>query len=225
MWETETATHTHIESKRECEFVNDKVRTREREREWKREREREREKQTDKQKQNLNVIGPKKDWVCEKKKQQHTSTERENKCVCVCMCGWMCVWEREGERERERMLLIVEARCVMRVNGVRSMRQGILKGEGSLYHWPPIWLVWNQLYANWQFLFLFAKQANPNRSNRRSMEVYTSPFSIPCTRWFSCGSCCCSCFTSKIINQTFLLSSSTPSMSSPKNASSVTLRF
>ncbi len=39
--------------------------------------------------------------------------------------------------------------------------QGILKGEVSLYCWPPVWLVWNQLYNNWQFLFLFAKQTNP----------------------------------------------------------------
>ncbi len=42
------------------------------------------------------------------------------------------------------------------------------KGEVSLYHWPPVWLVWNQLYDYWQFLFLFAKQTNPNQSNRRS---------------------------------------------------------
>ncbi len=35
--------------------------------------------------------------------------------------------------------------------------QGILKGEVFLYHWPPVWLVKNQLYDNWQFLFLFAK--------------------------------------------------------------------
>ncbi len=34
--------------------------------------------------------------------------------------------------------------------------QGILKGEITLYHWPPDWLVWNYLYDNWQFLFLFA---------------------------------------------------------------------
>ncbi len=47
--------------------------------------------------------------------------------------------------------------------------QGILKGEVSLYVWPPVWLVWNQLCDNWQFLFLFAKQTNPNQSNRRSM--------------------------------------------------------
>ncbi len=46
--------------------------------------------------------------------------------------------------------------------------QGILKGEVSLYHLPPVWLVWNQLYDNWQFLFLFAKQTNPNQSSRRS---------------------------------------------------------
>ena len=46
--------------------------------------------------------------------------------------------------------------------------QGILKGEVSLYRWPPVWLVWNRLYDYWQFLFLFAKQTNPNQSNRRS---------------------------------------------------------
>ncbi len=46
--------------------------------------------------------------------------------------------------------------------------QGILKGEVPLYGWPPVWLVWNQLYNNWQVLFLFAKQTNPNQSNRRS---------------------------------------------------------
>ncbi len=34
-------------------------------------------------------------------------------------------------------------------------KQGILNGDVSLYHWPPVWLVWNQLYDNWQFLFLF----------------------------------------------------------------------
>ena len=47
-----------------------------------------------------------------------------------------------------------------------GQKQGILKGEVSLYHWTPVWLVWNQLYDNWQFLFFFAKQANPNQSNR-----------------------------------------------------------
>ncbi len=41
-------------------------------------------------------------------------------------------------------------------------KQGILKREVSLHGWPPVWLVWNQLYDNWQFLFLFVKQTNPN---------------------------------------------------------------
>ncbi len=65
--------------------------------------------------------------------------------------------------------------------------QGILKREVSLYHWPPVWLVWNQPYDNWQFLFLFAKQTNPNQSDRRSMVRDTSPFSIPCTISCSLG--------------------------------------
>ena len=51
--------------------------------------------------------------------------------------------------------------------------QGILKGDVSLYHWPPVWLVWNQLYDNWQYLFLFAKEINPNQSKWYSD---TSPF-------------------------------------------------
>jgi hypothetical protein len=46
---------------------------------------------------------------------------------------------------------------------------GNTKGGVSLYHWPPVWLVYNQLYDNWPFLFLFAKQINPNQSNRRSI--------------------------------------------------------
>ncbi len=53
--------------------------------------------------------------------------------------------------------------------------EGILKGEVSLYRWPPIWLVWNQLYENWQFLFSPVKQTNPNQSNRRSMVQWYFP--------------------------------------------------
>ncbi len=44
-----------------------------------------------------------------------------------------------------------------------------LKEEVSLYRWPPVWLVWNQLYDYWQFLFLlflFAIQTNPNQSKQ-----------------------------------------------------------
>ncbi len=55
------------------------------------------------------------------------------------------------------------------------LNQWILKGEVSLYHWPPVWLVWNQLYDNWQFLFLFTKQTNPNQSNRRSTVKWYVP--------------------------------------------------
>ncbi len=53
--------------------------------------------------------------------------------------------------------------------------QGTLKGEVSLYCWPPVWLVWNQLYGSWKFSFLFAKQTNLNRSNRRSTVQWYFP--------------------------------------------------
>ncbi len=70
-----------------------------------------------------------------------------------------------------------------------SIRQGILKGEVSLYHWPPVWLVWNQLYDNWQILFLFAKQTNPNQTSQVGGQRYsdTSPFSFPCIRHLQYG--------------------------------------
>jgi len=59
-------------------------------------------------------------------------------------------------------------------------RLGILKEELSLYCWPPVWLVWNQLHDYWQFLFLFAKQTNSNQSNRRSMvQWYLPPLVFP----------------------------------------------
>ena len=54
-------------------------------------------------------------------------------------------------------------------------KQWILKGEVWLYRWPPVGLVWNQPYEYWQFLFLFAKQANPNESNRRSVVQWYFP--------------------------------------------------
>ncbi len=57
----------------------------------------------------------------------------------------------------------------------KTKNQGILKGEVSLYHWPSVGLVWNQLYDYWQFLFLFSKQTNPNQPNRRSMVQWYFP--------------------------------------------------
>ncbi len=55
------------------------------------------------------------------------------------------------------------------------IEQILLKGEVSLYQWPPVWLVWNQLHDYWQILFLFAKQTNPNQSNRRSTVQWYFP--------------------------------------------------
>ncbi len=55
--------------------------------------------------------------------------------------------------------------------------QGILKGGVSLYCCPPVWLVRNQPYDDWNFLFLFVKQTNPNQSNMRSMVQWYFPLS------------------------------------------------
>ncbi len=58
-------------------------------------------------------------------------------------------------------------------------KQGTLKWQVSLYPWPPVWLVWNQLFDNGRFLFLFAKRTDPNQQNRRSTVQWYFPFSIP----------------------------------------------
>jgi hypothetical protein len=58
--------------------------------------------------------------------------------------------------------------------GHNGLEQGIPKEEVSLYWWPPVWLFLSQLYDNWQFLFLFIKQANPNQSNRSTIQWHYS---------------------------------------------------
>jgi hypothetical protein len=60
-------------------------------------------------------------------------------------------------------------------NGRFVEHQVILKGEVSLYRWPPVRRVWNQLFDHWHFLFLCAKQTNPNQSNRRSTVQWYFP--------------------------------------------------
>ena len=57
-------------------------------------------------------------------------------------------------------------------------RQGILKGEVSLYHWPPVWLVWNQLYDNWQFYL----QNRLIQTNQTGGQQY-SDTSLACVYW------------------------------------------
>ncbi len=72
----------------------------------------------------------------------------------------------------------------------RQIEQGIQKGEISLYGWPPVWLVWNQLFdwfgiscltglesavwLLWIFVFI-CKQTNPSQSNRRSTTQWYFP--------------------------------------------------
>jgi len=57
--------------------------------------------------------------------------------------------------------------------------QGILKGEVSLYHWPPAWLVWNQLYDNLQNRLFKTTQTGGQWYSD------TSPFSLPWIGWYA----------------------------------------
>ena len=50
-----------------------------------------------------------------------------------------------------------------------------------MYHWPPVWLVWNQLYDNLQFLLNSLIQTSQTGGQWYSD---TSPFSIPWTQPF-----------------------------------------
>ncbi len=49
-------------------------------------------------------------------------------------------------------------------------------GEVSMYHWPPVWLVWNQLYDNWQFLFSFANRLI--QTSQTGGQQYTNTFPL-----------------------------------------------
>ncbi len=53
--------------------------------------------------------------------------------------------------------------------------QGMLKGEVSLYCWPPVWLVWICLFCTQKQKFSVVIQLIPNQSNRRSMVQWYFP--------------------------------------------------
>jgi hypothetical protein len=72
------------------------------------------------------------------------------------------------------------------------MYQGILKREVSLYHWPPVWLVWNQLYDNWQFFLqnrlIQTSQTGGQWYNDTSPLVFpycTEPSTLVSIPWFT----------------------------------------
>ncbi len=55
---------------------------------------------------------------------------------------------------------------------------GIIKGGVSLYHWPLVWLVWNQLYDNWLFCFYLQNRLIQTSKTGGQQYSDTSPFSI-----------------------------------------------
>ncbi len=121
-------------------------------------------------------------------------------CVCACVCVCVCVCEREREggwvnwrispksckKTQLKAVFILES-C-WTTSGM--FEQGILKGEVSLYHWPPVWLVWNSLFCKWKQKLSVIIHLNPNQSNRRSTVQWYFPFSIP---WFTGCVCCDNC--------------------------------
>ncbi len=56
--------------------------------------------------------------------------------------------------------------------------QGILKGEVSLYCWPPVLLVWNQTTDN--FCFYLQNRLIKTRQTGSQWYSDTFHFSIPC---------------------------------------------
>ncbi len=63
------------------------------------------------------------------------------------------------------------------------VRQGILKGDVSLYHWPPVWLIWISRFANknknCQLSYSWFKTSQTGGKQYSD----TSSFSIPWVRW------------------------------------------
>ncbi len=58
---------------------------------------------------------------------------------------------------------------------VHTSVQGILKGKVSLYHWPPVWLVWISLFCKEKQKLSVVIQLIPNQSNRRSSVQWYFP--------------------------------------------------
>jgi hypothetical protein len=92
---------------------------------------------------------------------------------------------------------------------------GILKGEVSLYHWPPVWLVWNQVYDNWQiFVFIcntdWSKPVKQEGNGTRILHPLVFPV-------YMCALICCilvysipatSCRTKELHAQAYYISKS-----------------
>ncbi len=85
------------------------------------------------------------------------------------------IWPRDIFLLNKWVAMCVDRLAWTSTDNLTLWKQGILEGEVSLHSWPPVWLVWNQLYDYWQFLFLFAKWTNPNQSNIRSTVQWYFP--------------------------------------------------
>ncbi len=110
-------------------------------------------------------------------------------------CGIFSRWGSQSRRSARAISIIAasEVKVQWASGGGKwsSFLKRVLASNSSLYFfvspgcpngllwyylcWKVQLVCWNQLYDNWQFLFLFEKQTNPNQSNRRSTVQWYFP--------------------------------------------------
>jgi hypothetical protein len=80
------------------------------------------------------------------------------------------------DRSRQTAVIGTQGHCLV-------LRQGILKGEVSLYPWPPVWLVWINLFCKWKQKFQLSCSWFQTSQTGGQWYSNTSPFSIPWLRF------------------------------------------
>jgi len=66
-------------------------------------------------------------------------------------------------------------------DGAKKLEQGLLKGEVSLYSWPPVWLVWISPFCKWNQYFRLSYNWFQTSQTGGQRYSDTSPISFPCT--------------------------------------------
>jgi hypothetical protein len=125
-------------------------------------------------------------YLCSKNRpprRSHFTPMLEQGCIVKCDPIWNIVSHKFGHTPM----------CNKNFTGIQkteryvcwTCKQEILKGEVSLYHWPPVSLVWNQLYDNRQFMFLFANSVT--QFETMSVKNMVTPKSVYSTQTFQCS--------------------------------------
>jgi hypothetical protein len=95
--------------------------------------------------------------------------------LCVRFNGEVCQCKCNLKLQDIKQRQLAFARACVCVLSFQCIWPGNTKGVSITVPMSSCLLVWNQLYDYWQFVFLFAKQTNPNQSNRRSTVQLSFP--------------------------------------------------